>query len=145
MRVKFSSGNQAQPQCVFAQESRAFWFPPSPLLAIGTRMVWAASCSLCTGALLVVAGPGNLLQRCSTSGRRRMGPEYALCASRHHLTFLQVGRDPARAHLRKGTKLASGSCVRESYTLLGKTSSSPMPVCSAKQRFLISPLAHCSP
>ena len=31
-------------------------------------------------ALLVVAGPGNLLQTCSTSGRRRMGPEKALCA-----------------------------------------------------------------
>ncbi len=27
-RVKLSSGNQAQPQCVFAQESSAFWFLP---------------------------------------------------------------------------------------------------------------------
>ena len=32
-------------------------------------------------------------------------------------TFRQLGRDPARAHLRKGTKLASGSCIRESETL----------------------------
>ena len=55
-------------------------FSPRSLLALGPRMVWAASCSLCTGALLVVAGPGNLLQTCSTSGRRRMGPEKALCA-----------------------------------------------------------------
>ena len=37
-------------------------------------------------------------------------------------TFRQVGRDPARAHLTKGTKLASGSCFRESATLLGKPS-----------------------
>ena len=37
-------------------------------------------------------------------------------------TFCQLGRDPARAHLRKGTKLASGSCIRESATLLGKPS-----------------------
>ena len=37
-------------------------------------------------------------------------------------TFRQLGRDPARAHLRKGTKLASGSCIRESATLLGKPS-----------------------
>ena len=63
----------------------------------------------------------------------------------HHLTFLQVGRDPARAHLRKGTKLASGSFICESETLLGKPSSAPMRVCSGKQRFLVSPLAHCSP
>ena len=58
----------------------------------------------------------------------------------HHLTFLQVGRDPARAHLTKGTKLASGSCLRESETLLRKPSSAPLRVCSGKQRFLISPL-----
>ena len=63
----------------------------------------------------------------------------------HHLIFLQVGRDPARVHLTKGTKLASGSCLRESETLLRKPSSAPMRVCSGKQRFLISPLAHCSP
>ena len=25
-KVKLSSGNQAQPQCLFAQESSAFWF-----------------------------------------------------------------------------------------------------------------------
>ena len=63
----------------------------------------------------------------------------------HHLTFLQVGRDPARAHLRKGTKLASGSCIRENETLLGKPSSAPMRVCSGKQRFLVSPLGLCLP
>ena len=40
----------------------------------------------------------------------------------HHPNFRQLGRDPPRAHLRKGTKLASGSCIRESATLLGKPS-----------------------
>ena len=40
----------------------------------------------------------------------------------HHPTFCQLGRNPARAHIRKGTKLASGSCIRESATLLGKPS-----------------------
>ena len=30
---------QDQPQCVFVQESSAFWFPPSLLLAIRTRRV----------------------------------------------------------------------------------------------------------
>ena len=63
----------------------------------------------------------------------------------HHRTFCQLGRNPARAHFRKGTKLPSGSCFRESETLLGKPSSAPMRVCSGKQRFLVSPLAHCSP
>ena len=60
-------------------------------------------------------------------------------------TFRQLGRDPPRAHLRKGTKLASGSCIRESETLLGKPSSAPMRVSSGKQRFLVFPLAHCLP
>ena len=63
----------------------------------------------------------------------------------HQPNFRQLGRDPPRAHLRKGTKLASGSCIRESATLLGKPSSAPMRVCSGKQRFLVSALAHCSP
>ena len=60
-------------------------------------------------------------------------------------TFRQLGRDPARAHLRKGTKLVSGSCIRESETLLGKPSSAPMRVCSGKQRVLVSPLGLCLP
>ena len=55
-------------------------FSPRSLLALGTMRVWAASCSLCTGALQVIARAGNQLQTCSTSGRRRMGPEKALCA-----------------------------------------------------------------
>ena len=60
-------------------------------------------------------------------------------------TFRQLGRDPARAHLRKGTKLGSGSFICKSETLLGKPRSAPMRVCSRKQRFLVSPLADCSP
>ena len=63
----------------------------------------------------------------------------------HQPNFRQLGRDPPRAHLRKGTKLASGSCFRESETLLGKPSSAPMRVCSGKQRFLVSPLGLCLP
>ena len=63
----------------------------------------------------------------------------------HHPTFCQLGRNPARAHFRKGTKLASGSCFRESETLLGKPSSAPMRVCSGKQRVLVSPLGLCLP
>ena len=47
----------------------------------------------------------------------------------HQPNFRQLGRDPARAHLRKGTKLASGSCIHESETRLGKPSSAPMRVC----------------
>ena len=62
-----------------------------------------------------------------------------------HPILCQLGRDPARAHLRKGTKLASGSCIRESETLLGKPSSAPMRVCSGKQRILVSPLGLCLP
>ena len=60
-------------------------------------------------------------------------------------TFCQLGRNPARAHFRKGTKLPSGSCFRESETLLGKPSSAPMRVCSGKQRVLVSPLGLCLP
>ena len=52
----------------------------------------------------------------------------------------ELGRDPPRAHLRKGTKLASGSCLLERETLLGKASSAPVRVCAAKQRLPVSPL-----
>ena len=74
-----------------------------------------------------------------------MGPEKALCELAPHPTLCQLGSDPARVDLGKGTKLASGSCIRESETLLGKPSSAPMRVCSGKQSFLVSPLAHCLP
>ena len=57
-----------------------------------------------------------------------------------HPTLGQLGRDPAMAHLRKGTKLASGSSNRESETLLRNRSTAPMRVCSGKQRFPVSPL-----
>ena len=57
-----------------------------------------------------------------------------------HPTLGQLGRDPAMAHLRKGTKLASGSSNRESETLLRNPSTAPMRVCSGKQRFPVSPL-----
>ena len=108
-------------------------------------MVCAAYCSHGTGAVLVVSGDGNQLQCALLCGEGGWGQNMPCVQGPHHLTFLQVGRDPARAHLTKGTKLASGSCIRESETLLGKPSSAPMRVCSGKQRFLVSPLAHCSP
>ena len=63
----------------------------------------------------------------------------------HYPNFRQLGRDPARAHLRKGTNLDSGSCIHESETLLGKSSSAPMRVCSGKQRFPVSHQGLCLP
>ena len=63
----------------------------------------------------------------------------------HYPNFRQLGRDPARAHLRKGTKLASGSCIHESETLLVEPSSAPMRVCSGKQRFPFSHQGLCLP
>ena len=62
-----------------------------------------------------------------------------------HPKLCQLWRAPTRSHFRKGTKLASGSCIRESETLLGKPSSAPMRVCSGKQRFLVTPLGLCLP
>ena len=62
-----------------------------------------------------------------------------------HPTLRLLGRDPPRAHLREGTKRASGSCLLERETLLGKASSAPVRVCSAKQRLPVSPLGLCSP
>ena len=63
----------------------------------------------------------------------------------HHPTLPQLGREPLRAHLRSGTKLASGSCIHERETLLWKSSSAPMRVCSGKQYLTISLLGLCSP
>ena len=48
-------------------------------------------------------------------------------------------RDPARAHLRKGTKLASGSCIRESATLLGKPSSAQCVFAQERSAFRFLP------
>ena len=62
-----------------------------------------------------------------------------------HPTLRLLGRDTPRAHLREGTKRASGSCFLERETLLGKASSAPVRVCSAKQRLPVSPLGLCSP
>ena len=128
------------PNACLLRKAALSGFSPSPLLAIRTRRFWAASYSLCTGALQGIARAGNQLQRCSTSGRRRMGPEKALCARAPPAQLCQLGRDPARAHLRKGTKLASGSCICESETLLGNPGSAPMRVCSGKRCFPVSPL-----
>ena len=63
----------------------------------------------------------------------------------HQPTFRQLGRNPHRAHVRKGTKLASGSCIHESETRFGKPSSAKIRVCSGKQRFLVFPLDHFLP
>ena len=94
---------------------------------------------MCTGAFQVIARAGNQIQTCSTSRRRRNGPEKALCALAPAPTLCQQGREPPRALFRKGTKLAFGCCIRESETLLGKPSSAPMRVRSGKQVFLVSP------
>ena len=83
------------PNASLLRKAARSGFSPRSLLAIGTRRVWAASCSLCTGALLVVAGPGNLLQTCSTSGRRRMGPEKALCALAPPPHILPARQEPS--------------------------------------------------
>ena len=91
--------------------------------------------------MLVVAGAGNQLQTCFTPGRRRMGPEKSLCALPQHPILCQLGRDPPRAHLRKGTNLASGNCIRDRETFLGKPSSPTMSVCSGMHRFPVSPLS----
>ena len=120
-------------------------FSPSPLLVLWPRRVWADSCSLGTGAVLVLAGAGNLLQTWSPLGRRQKGPEKSLCAMSPEPQFPPARQDPPRAHLRKSTKLASDICIRESETLLGKPSSAPMRVCSGKQRLRVSTLGQCLP
>ena len=112
---------------------------PRSLLALGPRRVWGASCSLGTGAVLVVAGARNQLKTCSLLGRRRMGHERPCVNWPQQSTFRQLGRDPARAHLRKGTKLASGSYICESETLLRKPSSAPMRVVQESSAFWFLP------
>ena len=119
------------------------FFSPRPVLAIGTRWVWAASCSLGNGALLLSLELETYSKRALLWGEGGWGLKRPCVPWPKHPTLCQVGRDPARAHLRKGTKLASGSCICESETLLGKPSSAPMRLCSGTQRFLVSPLGLC--
>ena len=114
---------------------------PRSLFALGPRRVWAASCSralvLCWWSLEMETNSKCALL-CGEGGWGQKRP----CVHwPQHPIFRQLGRDTPRAHLRKGTKLGSGSFICESETLLGKPSSAPMRVCSRKQRFLVSPLA----
>ena len=74
-----------------------------------------------------------------------MGPEKAFGALAPTPHPLPAREGPTKAHLRKGTKLVSGSCIHECETLLGKPSSAPMRVCSGKQRFPVSPVGLCLP
>ena len=145
MKVKLSSGNQAQPQCVLLRKAALSDFSPSPWLAIGTRRVWAASCSLCTGVCRSLLELETNSKRALLQGEGGWGLKRPCVHWPQHPTLWHLRRDPARDHLRKGTKLASGSCFRESETLLGKPSSALMRVCSGKQCFPVSPLGLCLP
>ena len=100
-------------------------------------MFWAASCSLCTGALQGIARAGNQLQRCSTSGRRRMGPEKALCAlaptthplppregpskgpsqKRHKTSFWEL--HSRKCNSPRETKLSPNACLLRKAALSG--------------------------
>ena len=143
--MKLSWETKLIPNACLLRKAALSGFSPRSVLAIGTRRVWVASCSLCTGALQVIARAGKQLQTCSTTWRRWMAPEKSLCALAPANHIPQAMEGPTKAHVRKGTKLASGSCVRKSDTLLGKPSSAPMRVCSGKQRFPVSPLGLCLP
>ena len=115
------------------------------MLAIGTRWVWAATCSLGNGALLFSLELETYSKRALLWGEGGWGLKTPCVHWPHHPNFRQLWQDLPRAHLRKGTKLASGSGIRESETLLGKPTSAPMRVCSGKQRFPVSPLGLCLP
>ena len=133
------------PNACLLRKAALSGFSPSPLLAIGTRRVWAASVSLCTGVCRSLLELETNSKRALLQGEGGWGLKRPCVQGPHQPNFRQLGRDPPRAHLRKGTKLGSGSFICESETLLGKPSSAPMRVCSGKQRFLVSPLGLCLP
>ena len=134
----------SQNVCLLRRAARS-GFSPRSVLAIGTRMVWAASCSLCTGVCRSLLELETNSKRALLQGEGGWGLKRPCVHWPQHPTLCHLRRDPARDHLRKGTKLASGSCFRESETLLGKPSSALMRVCSGKQRFPVSPLGLCLP
>ena len=140
MKVKLSSGNQAQPLACLLRKAAFFGFSPRSVLAVEQGGSWLppAPCALvlCILSVELETNPKSALPQAEGGWGLKMP-----CVHWHHQPkFLQLGRDPARVHLRKGTKQASGSCIRESETLLGKPSSAPKRVCSGKQHFLVSPL-----
>ena len=59
-------------------------------------------------------------------------PEKALFAKAQHPTLSQLGRDPDRAYLRNGPKLASGSWILRRETVLGEQTSALMHLFSGK-------------
>ena len=129
--IRVCSGNQRfpiSPLDLSLPWARRVWLRPAP---------WALA--LCWWSLEMETNS----KRALLQGEGGWGMKRPCVPWPQHPTFLQVRRDTARAHLRKGTKLGFGSCVRESESLLGKPSSAPIRVCSGKQRFLVSTLANC--
>ena len=121
------------PNASLLRQAALSGFCPSPLLAIRTRRLWAASCSLCTGALQVIARAGNQLQSALLQGEGGWGLKRPCVHWPKHPTFCQLGRNPARAHFRKGTKLTSGSCFRE-VTLSSGNQAQPQCVFAHESR-----------
>ena len=120
-------------------------FSPRTVHALGPRRVWAASCSLCPSAVLVVAGAGNQLQTCSPSGRWRMGPEKALCVLAPSPHPSPATEGPTSGPSQKLQKSDFWELPSRKGNSAGKPSSAPVRVSSGKQRFPVNALSLCSP
>ena len=110
--AKLCSGNQPQPQGIFAQESNAclvLTWPYAPHRAKeGLGCLWLRG-SCCFGEWSPWTETHSkrvLLREEGCTGRKS-----PCLHSPQQPTFSHLGRDPGRADLRKGTELASGSCI----------------------------------
>ena len=144
-KSRLSSGSKPQPQCAFAEHTNACLFLPSPQVSIGQR---GSGLPLPPWALLLCWWSpelGSHSKRDLLRGEAGVGTKIPSERMPVQSSTRQLGNSGPRAHLTHGSKLYSGRCILEMYTLLVEQNTAPMRLCSAKQRLPFSPLALWSP
>ena len=119
-------------------------FSPRSLLALGPRKFCVANCPLALGLCLWSLEMETNSKCALLCGEGGWGLKRPCVHWPHHPPFCQLGRNPARAHFRKGTKLTSGSCFRE-VTLSSGNQAQPQCVFAQESSafwFLPLPIAH---
>ena len=118
------------------------FFSPSPLVSIGQR---GSGLPLAPWALLLCwwspyHEPHS--KRILILGEAGVGTKIPSGRWPEQSTRRQLGSSAPRPHLTHGSKLYSGRCILEMYTLLVEQNTAPMRLCSAKQRLPFSTHSH---
>ena len=144
-KVDSPRGTNHSPNAPLLSKATLAFFSPSPLVSIGQR---GSGLPLAPWALLLCwwspyHEPHS--KRILLRGEAGVGTKIPSGRWPEQSTRRQLGSSAPRPHLTHGSKLYSGRCILEMYTLLVEQNTAPMRLCSAKQRLPFSPLALWSP